>query len=314
MSTMAAHNRAMKEFRCVLHGSFGKHFEQIQRVHATFTAAGIEVLAPKKGELVTSKDGFGLFEDEADKDPRLVELLYLHNLKRLGQNGFSYFVNVGGYIGKSAAYELGIAQLTNTRCFFLDKLDDHPAYVHKNAVWEAGRLADYIKTFGKLPAPMVSRSEQAIHKLWQDLIVPGSVVAAGAIIEHQPVKSAADKEVLLVKTHKWGGRYSIVGGKVRRNEGLNDALLREIKEETGLRGEIGPHIVTFDQIKESGYYKSWVQHIFVDNIVRVKSKKVVLNEEAQDYVWARPADALRQLDIEPNARETLQFYTKMSPA
>lgn len=304
----------MREFRCILHGSFGKHFDEIQRVHDLFSASGIEILAPKKGELVASDSGFALFEDEADKDPRLIELLYLHNLKRLGENGFSYFVNVGGYIGKSAAYELGIAQLTNTRCFFLEELDDHPAYIHKNAVWRPERLAEYIKSFGHLPVPAVGRSERAIHKLWQDLMVPGSVVAAGAIIEHQPAKSAADKEVLLVKTHKWGGRYSIVGGKVRRNESLRDALLREIKEETGLRGEIGPHIATFDQIKESGYYKSWVQHIFVDNIVRVKSKKVALNEEAQDYVWARPADALRQLDIEPNARETLELYTKILPA
>jgi hypothetical protein len=48
----------------------------------------------------------------------LVELLYLHNLKRLGRNGFSYFVNPDGYIGASASYELGIAQLTNVRCFF----------------------------------------------------------------------------------------------------------------------------------------------------------------------------------------------------
>ena len=37
-------------------------------------------------------------------------------------------------------------------------------------------------------------------------MVPGSVVAAGAIIEHE-----VTKEVLLVKTHKWGNRYSIVG-------------------------------------------------------------------------------------------------------
>ncbi|HET7528741.1 MAG TPA: NUDIX domain-containing protein [Candidatus Saccharimonadales bacterium] len=301
----------MREFRCILHGSFGKHFPEIQRVSKVFTQAGIKVLAPKPGELTGSKDGFAVFADEEAQDPRLIELLYLHNLKRLGQDGFSYFVNVNGYIGKSAAYELGVAQLTNTRCFFAEKLDDHPAYIHKNAVWQAEKLAEYIKSSGKLPAPVVGRSERTIHKLWQDLMVPGSVVAAGAIIEHRPAKSAADKEVLLVKTHKWGGRYSIVGGKVRRNEGLNDALLREIKEETGLRGEIGPHIATFDQIKESGYYKSWVQHIFVDNIVRVKSKRVTLNEEAQDYIWARPADALRSLDIEPNARETLQLYSKM---
>ncbi|MBX4191049.1 NUDIX domain-containing protein [Candidatus Saccharibacteria bacterium] len=302
----------MNQFRCILHGSFGKHFDEIQRIHRLFTAAGIEVLAPKQGELTSFEKGFVLFEDEAGLDPRLVELIYLHNLKRLGEDGFSYFVNPGGYIGKSASYELGIAQITNTRCFFMRKLNDHPAYVHRNSIWKPEALVDYIKAFEALPSPHIHRDERQIHKLWEQLMVPGSVVATGAIIEHQPKSSRQDKEILLVKTHKWGNRYSIVGGKVRRNERLAGALLREIKEETGLKGEVAAHICTFDEIKNSGYYMPGVQHIFIDNIVEVKSKNVVLNkEEAQDYIWALPQDALAQLDIEPNAKTTLELYRKL---
>jgi ADP-ribose pyrophosphatase YjhB (NUDIX family) len=106
-----------------------------------------------------------------------------------------------------------------------------------------------------------------------NLIVPGSVVATGAIIEHQASKGRLEREILLVKTHKWGNRYSIVGGKVRRNESLRSALLREVREETQLKGQVGQHIVTFDQIKNSGYYQTGVQHIFVDNVVEVRTKK-----------------------------------------
>ncbi|HVX24329.1 MAG TPA: NUDIX domain-containing protein, partial [Candidatus Saccharimonadales bacterium] len=113
---------------------------------------------------------------------------------------------------------------------------------------------------------------------------------------------------LLVKTHKWGHRYSIVGGKVRRNERLHDALLREVREETRLNGEVGSHICTFDELKDSGYYQPGVQHIFVDNIVSVKSRRVTLNDEAQDYIWALPSEALQWLDIEPNARTTIELY------
>jgi phosphoglycolate phosphatase len=143
------------------------------------------------------------------------------------------------------------------------------------------------------------------------MMVPGSVVAAGAIIEHQPRRSTVDKEILLVKTHKWGNRYSIVGGKVRRNELLTDALLREVREETTLRGEVGAHICTFDQITNSGYYQASTQHIFVDNVVTVHSKQVTLNDEAQDFIWALPAEALASLDIEPNARATIELYETM---
>ncbi|MEO6536103.1 MAG: NUDIX domain-containing protein [Candidatus Paceibacterota bacterium] len=298
--------RPEEKIRCILHGSFRKHFELIQEIHDIFIAANIEVIAPKKSELISIENGFALLEGEKNQDPRLIELLYLHNLKRLGPSGFSYFVNPEGYIGKSASYELGIAQISNTRCFFYSELDDHPAYVHKNSTWSPHSLAEYIYEHKTLPAPQVKRNEKALHNLWQELMVPGSIVAAGAIIEYEPTK-----EVLLVKTHKWGDRYSIVGGKVKRNERLSDTLLREVKEETGLNGRVGRHLATFDQIKNSGYYETGMQHIFVDNIVTVESKRIHLNEEAQDYIWIPAKEALRYLDIEPNARHTLELYAKV---
>ena len=74
----------MTSFRCVIHGSFSKHFDQIKKSMETFNAAGIEVLAPSNGDLVADVDGFSLFENEVGKDPRLIELLYLQNLKKYG--------------------------------------------------------------------------------------------------------------------------------------------------------------------------------------------------------------------------------------
>lgn len=291
--------------RCVIHGSFGKHFAEIQQVACLFQSVGIEVLAPKLGNLNTNVDGFALFDDEIGEDPRLVELRYLHNLRRLGERGFSYFVNPDGYIGTSASYELATAQLTNVRCLFMHRPADHPAYVPASNIWSPESLAEYVAEHGQLPPQALRPNERLIHKLWADLIVPGSVIAAGAIIERQ----VRDKtEILLVKTHKWGDRYSIVGGKVRRGERLHDALLREVREETGLLGVVGRHLATFDQIKDSGYYQYGVQHVFVDNVVTVNRKKVVLNDEAQSYLWAPADEALAALDIEPNARTTIELY------
>lgn len=297
------------KFRCILHGSFRKHFELIKKTHKLFTEAGIEVLAPKFVDIISFDGGFALLEGEEGKDPRMIELLYLHHLKRLGENGFSYFVNPEGYIGKSASYELGISQITNVPCFFLNSPDDHPVYVHKNAVWKPENLTDFINEQRKLPELKVKRNEKEIHRLWEELMVPGSIVAAGGIIEYDSGKK--EKEILLVKTHKWGGRYSIVGGKVRRNERLDNALLREVREETGLKAKIGRHLCTFDQIKNSGYYLSEIQHIFVDNVVHVNSKQVQLNDEAQNYIWMPVNIALRDLPIEPNARQTLELYANL---
>jgi ADP-ribose pyrophosphatase YjhB (NUDIX family) len=300
-----------KIFRCVLHGSLQKHYKEIKKVRELFTRAGIEVLAPADSEIAAIKGGFAILESDKQKDQRMTELLYLRNLKHLGENGFSYFINPDGYIGRSVSYELGIAQISSTACFFMEKPCDHPAYFHKNSIWKAEDLAEFITKNGKLPDPRIKRNEKAIHKLWLDLMMPGSVIAVGGIIEYAKPTRSGEKEVLLVKTHKWEGRYSVVGGGVKRNERLQDAWTREIKEETGLSAVVGRDICAFDQIKNSGYYNSAVNHIFIDKVAQVGSQKVKLNEEAEDYIWALPSEALAKLDIEPNARHTLELYARI---
>lgn len=298
-------------FRCILHGSFRKNFDEIRRVRDIFESAGIEVLAPTASEIDSVEHGFVFFPGERGKDPRLIELLYLHNLKRLGENGFSYFVNPVGEIGVSASYELGIAQISNVPCFFMAIPLDHPAYAHKNSAWSPELFAEYIKEKHKLPPPKIRANERTIHRLWENLMVAGSIVAVGGIIEYagDRLRPRAERDVLLVKTHKWGGRYSVVGGKVRQRERLEDALRREINEETGFeKVEIGEHLVTFDQFKNSGYYQGGIQHIFVDKIIRVGNRNVRLNEEAQEFLWIPARAALRDLDIEPNARHILELY------
>src|SRR3989344_7946488 len=172
------------KFRCVLHGSFRKHWSEIKKIHQLFTENGIEVLAPAMSEIKTIDNGFVMLESDKEKDQRMIELLYLQNLKQLGDGGFSYFVNPEGYLGKSASYELGIAQISNVRCFFSNNLDDHPAYIHKNSIMQPEQLVEYILKYNNLPCPSIKQNEQIIHKLWADLMVPGSVVAVGGIIEY----------------------------------------------------------------------------------------------------------------------------------
>ena len=295
---------------CVLHGSFRKHLEEIRRAARVFTAAGIEVLAPALASVVDEAEGFVRFEGEERDDPRVIELRYLHHLKRLGKTGFSYFVNPGGELGRSASYELGIAHALNVRCFFQAPLADHPAFVSRRQVWSAERLAEYVAEKGELPPPKLMTDERGVQRMWNRLLVPGSVVAVGGIIIHERNSMI---ETLLVKTYKWQDRWSMVGGKVRRNERLLQALAREIKEETGLRGRAERHLCTFDQIKNSGYHDASVNHVFVDYVFKTEGSRVRLNEEAEEHVWLPPSIALRDLDIEPNAKHTLEAYVASVP-
>ena len=45
----------------------------------------------------------------------------------------------------------------------------------------------------------------------------------------------SDGKIFLMKSHKWRDKYVIPGGRVELGERIEDALKREIKEETGLK-------------------------------------------------------------------------------
>lgn len=105
----------------------------------------------------------------------------------------------------------------------------------------------------------------------------------GALIFNQA------NQLLLVKTHKWHGNYTIPGGHVELGESLKEALKREIREETGLELEKADFLCYQEFIFDESYWEK--RHfIFFDFICRVKAGTVQLNDEAEEYVWANLQD------------------------
>jgi nucleoside triphosphatase len=91
-------------------------------------------------------------------------------------------------------------------------------------------------------------------------------------------------QILLCKSHKWDNKYIIPGGHVELGEKLEDALKREILEETAL--EI--HSIKLIGIKECFYSNNYYKNrhfIFIDYICKTETANVVLNDEAEDYIW-----------------------------
>lgn len=92
-----------------------------------------------------------------------------------------------------------------------------------------------------------------------------------------------DGQILLLKhvfhpTHPWG----LPGGWVDRNERPSDTVIREIREETGLRVEVlAPLIVDF------GVYAG---HLDLAYLCRLDGGHVSLNSEILAYRWADPND------------------------
>ena len=94
----------------------------------------------------------------------------------------------------------------------------------------------------------------------------------------------SENKVLICKSNKWNQKYVIPGGHIEAGEKMEAALVREVKEETGLK----IYDIQLLGITESIYSKSFQEQkhfIFVDFICRSNSDQVVLNEEAQSYQW-----------------------------
>ena len=115
-------------------------------------------------------------------------------------------------------------------------------------------------------------------------------------------------ELLLLKSHKWPGKYVIPGGHVELGERLEDAALRETKEETGL-DVYDIEFINFQQfIYDPSFWKP--RHfIFFDYACKTDSTDVHLNDEAQEYIWVA-LDAAAELPLDVYTRTSIEILMK----
>ncbi len=101
-------------------------------------------------------------------------------------------------------------------------------------------------------------------------------------------------EVLLCRSHKWPGLYTVPGGHVELGETLEQAMIREAKEEVGLDVSIVELLSVQQVIYPAEFWKK-AHFIFFDYLCRAGGDQVprVDSREIQETVWVRPADALK---------------------
>jgi nucleoside triphosphatase len=118
----------------------------------------------------------------------------------------------------------------------------------------------------------------------------------------------AEGKLLLLKSHKWPGKYVIPGGHVELGERIEAAAKREAREETGLEVSDLQFICFQEFVYDPAFWKP--RHfIFFDYACRADSSEVRLNDEAEDYLWVEPQQAF-DLPIDAYTRLSLQEYLK----
>ena len=93
------------------------------------------------------------------------------------------------------------------------------------------------------------------------------------------------------------GSWTLPGGRVKRCEPPDEAILREVKEETGL------NVVVVKPLKISSGTKGAVWRISIDYLCKFIGGTVKLSKEHDDYVWAS-IDDLDRMNVEKWIKET----------
>ena len=91
------------------------------------------------------------------------------------------------------------------------------------------------------------------------------------------------------------GEWSLPGGLVELGESLQDAVRREIKEETSLDIEVGPVIETFDRVHRDDAGKIRYHFVIIDFVCWPGGEEAVPGSDAEDVAWvtALEIDAYR---------------------
>jgi len=114
-------------------------------------------------------------------------------------------------------------------------------------------------------------------------------------------------KLLLIRSHKWGNKLVCPGGKIDLGESMENAVVREVKEETGL----DVHDIELINVQDMIYAKEFFKkkhYLFLDFVCKTKQESITLNEEAEEYCWVD----INNLpdDLGPYTKNTLSKYLK----
>jgi nucleoside triphosphatase len=115
-------------------------------------------------------------------------------------------------------------------------------------------------------------------------------------------------KLFLMRSHKWKNAYTVPGGHIELGERMEDALKREVKEETNLDIYDIEFLTHQEFIYNSEFWKK-KHFIFFDFACKTDSDNVILNEEAQEYIWVG-LDEVFELHLDNYTKHAINEYKR----
>jgi 8-oxo-dGTP diphosphatase len=128
------------------------------------------------------------------------------------------------------------------------------------------------------------------------------LVGAGAVVHR-------GGRVLLVKRRNPPneGRWALPGGLVELGEGVQDAAIREIREETGLTVKIEGLLDVQTDLHTDERSRIEYHYILVDYLAKPVSGRLKLNSESSDSGWFEQGE-LGRLAMSRGTRAVLKMF------
>ena len=241
----------------------------------------------------TAVNGFGQFMERAylevwDKRAKIAELLAENQLsaaETLFVGDMQHDIDTAKYAGVfSCGVLTGYNRLEQLRASEPDLIVEH-----------LGELRDILRK-RKFDLRRVAPATD---------LPPMPVCTVGALVFNDA------GQVLMVRTQKWSGLWGIPGGKIKFGETSLQALRREIKEETNLKITKIKFVIAQDCIRSKEFYRD-AHFVLLNYTCHANGPcKVRLNDEAQEFRWATPAEAA-QMDLNIPTRVLLKKVKAVS--